>query len=145
MDVADKIKQLGMPGVHQQPETRRYYPDGDVMAHVVGFNSVEDQGQEGVELTFNQQLSGRPGSRRVIKDRLGRVIEDVQAVTLPVDGRDLRLTKPRAPPPWLWTYRRAKSWRWPTCRPSTRTSARASTGPSCATRPLPIPSSRARS
>ena len=92
MDVADKIKQLGMPGVHQQPETRRYYPDGDVMAHVVGFNSVEDQGQEGVELTFNQQLSGRPGSRRVIKDRLGRVIEDVQAVTLPVDGRDLRLS-----------------------------------------------------
>ena len=79
-------------GVHQQPETRRYYPDGDVMAHVVGFNSVEDQGQEGVELTFNQQLSGRPGSRRVIKDRLGRVIEDVQAVTLPVDGRDLRLS-----------------------------------------------------
>ncbi|ASC63956.1 MULTISPECIES: peptidoglycan D,D-transpeptidase FtsI family protein [Achromobacter] len=92
MDVADKIKQLGLPGVHQQPETRRYYPDGDVMAHVVGFNSVEDQGQEGVELTFNQQLSGRPGSRRVIKDRLGRVIEDVQAVTLPVDGRDLRLS-----------------------------------------------------
>ena len=87
MDVADKIKQLGLPGVHQQPETRRYYPDGDV-----GFNSVEDQGQEGVELTFNQQLSGRPGSRRVIKDRLGRVIEDVQAVTLPVDGRDLRLS-----------------------------------------------------
>ena len=92
MEAADKIKQLGLPGVHQQPETRRYYPDGDVMAHVVGFNSVEDQGQEGVELTFNQQLSGRPGSRRVIKDRLGRVIEDVQAVTLPVDGRDLRLS-----------------------------------------------------
>lgn len=92
MDAADKIKQLGLPGVHQQPETRRYYPDGDVMAHVVGFNSVEDQGQEGVELTFNQQLSGRSGSRRVIKDRLGRVIEDVQAVTLPVDGKDLRLS-----------------------------------------------------
>ena len=67
MEAADKIKQLGLPGVHQQPETRRYYPDGDVMAHVVGFNSVEDQGQEGVELTFNQQLSGRPGSRRVIR------------------------------------------------------------------------------
>lgn len=46
MDVADKIKQLGLPGVHQQPETRRYYPDGDVMAHVVGFNSVEDQGRK---------------------------------------------------------------------------------------------------
>lgn len=60
-------------------------------AHIVGFNNVEDQGQEGVELTFNQQLRP-PGTRRVIKDRLGRVIEDVQAVTLPVDGRDLRLS-----------------------------------------------------
>jgi cell division protein FtsI (penicillin-binding protein 3) len=92
MEVAEKIKQLGVPGVHQQPETRRYYPDGEISAHVIGFNNVEDQGQEGVELTFNQQLSGRPGSRRVIKDRLGRVIEDVQAATLPVHGRDLRLS-----------------------------------------------------
>jgi cell division protein FtsI (penicillin-binding protein 3) len=92
MEVADKIKQLAVPGIHQQPETRRYYPDGEVMAHVVGFTNVEDQGQEGVELAFNQQLSGRPGSRRVIKDRLGRVIEDVQAVTTPVDGKDLRLS-----------------------------------------------------
>lgn len=92
MEVADKIKQLAVPGIHQQPETRRYYPDGEVMAHVVGFTSVEDQGQEGVELAFNQQLSGRPGTRRVIKDRLGRVIEDVQAVTLPVDGKDLHLS-----------------------------------------------------
>lgn len=92
MEVAEKIKQLNLPGVHQQPESLRYYPEGDVAAHVVGFNSVEDKGQEGVELTFDQLLSGRPGSRRVIKDRLGRVIEDVQAVTLPVDGRDLRLS-----------------------------------------------------
>ncbi|OZI20122.1 cell division protein [Bordetella genomosp. 9] len=92
MDVADKIKQLGVPGIHQQPETRRYYPEGEVMAHVVGFTNVEDQGQEGVELAFNKQLSGRPGTRRVIKDRLGRVIEDVQAVTEPVNGKDLRLS-----------------------------------------------------
>jgi cell division protein FtsI (penicillin-binding protein 3) len=92
MDVSEKIKQLNMPGVHQQPETLRMYPDGEVMAHVVGFNSVEDKGQEGVELAFNDLLSGKPGSRRVIKDRLGRVIEDVQAATLPVDGRDLRLS-----------------------------------------------------
>ncbi|OZI47008.1 cell division protein [Bordetella genomosp. 5] len=92
MEVAEKIKQLAMPGVHQQPESRRYYPEGEVTAHIVGFNNVEDKGQEGVELTFNQQLEGRPGTRRVIKDRLGRVIEDVQAVTLPVDGRDLRLS-----------------------------------------------------
>jgi cell division protein FtsI (penicillin-binding protein 3) len=92
MEIADKIKKLAVPGIHQQPETRRYYPEGEVMAHVVGFTNVEDQGQEGVELAFNKQLSGRPGSRRVIKDRLGRVIEDVQAVTLPVNGKDLRLS-----------------------------------------------------
>jgi len=91
MEVADKIKQLAMPGIHQQPETRRYYPDGAVMAHVVGFTNVEDQGQEGVELAFNQALQGRAGSRRVIKDRLGRVIEDVQAVTMPMDGKDINL------------------------------------------------------
>jgi len=92
MEVADQIKHLGVPGVHQQPETRRLYPDGEVMAHVVGFNSVEDKGQEGVELAFNNLLSVTPGSRRVIKDRLGRVIEDVQAVVPPVDGKDLRLS-----------------------------------------------------
>ncbi|WP_144635869.1 peptidoglycan D,D-transpeptidase FtsI family protein [Bordetella genomosp. 13] len=92
MDVADKIKQLNLSGIHQQPESLRYYPEGEVTAHVVGFNNVEDKGQEGVELAFNELLSGRAGSRRVIKDRLGRVIEDVQAVTMPVDGRDLRLS-----------------------------------------------------
>jgi cell division protein FtsI (penicillin-binding protein 3) len=92
MEIADKVKQLAVPGIHQQPETRRYYPEGEVMAHVVGFTNVEDQGQEGVELAFNKQLSGRPGTRRVIKDRLGRVIEDVQAVTEPVNGKDLRLS-----------------------------------------------------
>ena len=92
MDVAEKVKALAIPGIHQQPETRRYYPENDVMAHVVGFTNVEDHGQEGVELAFDKVLSGRDGSRRVIKDRLGRVIEDVRAVNLPVDGRDLRLS-----------------------------------------------------
>ncbi len=92
MEVADQIKKLDVPGIHQQPETRRYYPDGEVTAHLVGFTSIEDKGQEGVELAFNDLLSGTPGSRRVIKDRLGRVIEDVQAVTLPVNGRDLNLS-----------------------------------------------------
>ena len=91
LDIALKIRELGLPGIHQLPETRRYYPEGDVMANIVGFNNVEDKGQEGVELAFNEQLSGRPGSRRVIRDRLGRVIEDVRAVNLPVDGRDVRL------------------------------------------------------
>ncbi len=92
MDMADKIRALGLPGIHQQPETRRVYPESDVSSHIVGFTSVEDKGQEGVELAFDTLLSGKPGSRRVIKDRLGRVIEDVQAVNPPADGRDLHLS-----------------------------------------------------
>ncbi|MDP2988049.1 penicillin-binding protein 2, partial [Hydrogenophaga sp.] len=68
------------------------YPEGEAAAHVVGFTNVEDRGQEGVELAFNQQLSGRNGSRRVIKDRLGRVVEDVRDVVPPVDGPDLQLS-----------------------------------------------------
>lgn len=92
VELADKIKALGIPGIYQQSETRRFYPDGEVTAHLVGFTNVEDKGQEGVELTFDSLLSGTPGSRRVIKDRLGRVIEDVQAMTAPVNGRDLSLS-----------------------------------------------------
>src|SRR5690606_25927568 len=92
MEIAEQIKKLDVPGIHQQPETRRFYPDGEVTAHLVGFTNVEDKGQEGVELAFDDLLSGTPGSRRVIKDRLGRVIEDVQAVTMPVNGRDLHLS-----------------------------------------------------
>ena len=92
VDVGDEIKALNVPGVHQLGENRRYYPDGEVMGHVVGFTNIEDRGQEGVELTFNDVLSGTAGSRRVIKDRLGRVIEDVQAIVPPVDGKDLRLS-----------------------------------------------------
>ncbi|MEQ4618959.1 MAG: penicillin-binding protein 2 [Corticimicrobacter sp.] len=92
MELADRIRDLKIPGIHLQPETRRQYPEGETMAHVVGFTSIEDQGQEAIELAFNDQLSGSPGSRRVIRDRLGRVIEDVRAVDPPVDGRDLRLS-----------------------------------------------------
>lgn len=91
-DLAEQIKKLDVPGIYQQAETRRLYPDGEVTAHLVGFTNVEDKGQEGVELTFDKLLSGTAGSRRVIKDRLGRVIEDVQAVTAPVNGRDLSLS-----------------------------------------------------
>lgn len=92
LDVAQKIADLHVPGVNQLPDTRRFYPESEVMANIVGFNNVEDQGQEGVELAFNDQLYGRAGSRRVMKDRLGRVIEDVRAVNLPVDGRDITLS-----------------------------------------------------
>ena len=92
LDVADKIRRLNVPGFHQLGEMRRFYPEGSLMAHVLGFTNIEDEGIEGVELAFNDALSGRPGSRRVIKDRLGRVIEDIQAVVPPVDGQDLHVS-----------------------------------------------------
>jgi cell division protein FtsI (penicillin-binding protein 3) len=76
-ELADRIAALKLPGIHDQREYRRYYPGGDVMAHVLGFTGVDDKGQEGIELAFEAQLAGKPGSRRVIKDRRGRVVEDV--------------------------------------------------------------------
>jgi len=90
--VARQIAALQIKGVYQRPEFKRQYPEGEAAAHVVGFTNVEDRGQEGVELAFNAQLAGRHGSRRVIKDRLGRVVEDVRAVVPPVNGSDLQLS-----------------------------------------------------
>ncbi len=90
--VARQIAALGIKGIYQRREYKREYPEGEAAAHVVGFTNVEDIGQEGVELAFNQQLAGKSGSRRVIKDRLGRVVEDVRDVVPPVDGPDLQLS-----------------------------------------------------
>ncbi len=90
--IAKEIAALGLKGIYQRREYKRQYPEGEAAAHVVGFTNVEDRGQEGVELAFNSQLAGKAGSRRVIKDRLGRVIEDVRDVIPPVDGPDLQLS-----------------------------------------------------
>jgi len=90
--VAQQIAALGLKGIYQRKEYKRQYPEGEAAAHVVGFTNVEDQGQEGMELAFNKELAGRPGSRRVIKDRLGRIVEDVGEQVPPVDGRDLQLS-----------------------------------------------------
>ena len=90
--VAKQIAALDIKGIYQRREYKREYPEGEAAAHVVGFTNVEDRGQEGVELAFNQQLSGKNGSRRVIKDRLGRVVEDVRDVIPPLDGPDLQLS-----------------------------------------------------
>ena len=90
--VAKQILALGIKGVYDIKEYKRLYPEGEAAAHIVGFTNVEDQGQEGVELVFQKQLSGKPGSRRVIKDRLGRVVEDVGETVPPVDGEDLQLS-----------------------------------------------------
>ena len=90
--VAKQIAALDIKGIYQRREYKREYPEGEAGAHVVGFTNVEDIGQEGVELAFNAQLAGKSGSRRVIKDRLGRVVEDVRDVVPPVDGPDLQLS-----------------------------------------------------
>lgn len=90
--VANKIGKMAIPGVHQQFETQRHYPQGKSAAHVVGFTNFEGEGQEGIERAFNAQFLGVPGNRRVIKDRLGHVIEDVQLVNLPIDGHNVNLS-----------------------------------------------------
>jgi cell division protein FtsI (penicillin-binding protein 3) len=78
--------------VYEQQEFRRYDPAGEVTAHVIGFTGVDDTGQEGVELAYQAMLAGQPGSRRVIKDRLGPVVEDVESIRAAQDGRDLTLS-----------------------------------------------------
>jgi len=90
--VAQKIHALDIKGIYQRKEYKRQYPEGETAAHVVGFTNVEDRGQEGIELAFNKELSGKAGSRKVIKDRLGRVVEDVGEQVPPLDGRDIQLS-----------------------------------------------------
>ena len=90
--VAKDIAALKIKGVYDRKEYKRIYPEGESVAHVVGFTNVENLGQEGVELAFNKDLGGKAGSRRVIKDRLGRVVEDIGEMVPPVDGQDLQLS-----------------------------------------------------
>src|SRR6266849_1866703 len=90
-EVAERIAGLHIPGLFQNREYRRYYPSGEVTAHVLGFTGVDDIGQEGVELAFQDGLAGKPGSRRVIKDRLGQTVEDVESIKAAQDGHDLAL------------------------------------------------------
>jgi cell division protein FtsI (penicillin-binding protein 3) len=91
-DVAERVAALNLPGIQQQREYRRYYPAGDIAAHVLGFTGAEDAGQEGIELAYDNVLAGRPGSRRVIKDRRGQIVEDVASIKAPQDGKDLTLS-----------------------------------------------------
>ncbi len=90
-ETADRIAAHKFPGVHQEKEYRRFYPTGDMTAHIVGFTGVDDKGLEGVELAFQGSLLGRPGSRTVIRDRRGNIVEDVGATKPPQDGKDVRL------------------------------------------------------
>lgn len=91
-DAAAAVVALGIPGVHEQREFRRFYPHGEVMAHVLGFTNIDDQGQEGLELAFDPWLTGRPGAKRVIRNRQGQVIDDVDLLQAAEPGRDLTLS-----------------------------------------------------
>lgn len=94
-ELAQKVMALEIPGVALQREYRRYYPAGEVFAHVVGFTNIDDAGQEGMELLHDAWLKGTPGSKRVIKDRLGRIVENVESISEPRPGQDLRLALDR--------------------------------------------------
>jgi cell division protein FtsI (penicillin-binding protein 3) len=86
---AHQVLALKLPGVNALREYRRYYPAGEVTGHLVGFTSIDDDGQEGLELAFNHWLAGESGSKRVLKDRLGRAVENVASIKPPRHGRDL--------------------------------------------------------
>ena len=87
---AQEVLALNLPGVNVQREYRRYYPAGEVTGHVVGFTDIDDAGQEGLELAFNHWLAGESGAKRVLKDRLGRSVENVESIRPPHHGKELR-------------------------------------------------------
>jgi len=91
-DQAKAILALNVPGVFSQREFRRFYPQGEAMAHVLGFTNIDDRGQEGLELAFDEWLRGKPGSKRVIRDRHGRIVESIDLVRAAEPGKDLTLS-----------------------------------------------------
>lgn len=91
-DEAAKIVALGIPGVASQREYRRFYPQGEALAHVLGFTNVDDEGQEGLELAFDEWLRGKPGIKRVVRDGQGHIVENVDLLRAAEPGRDLTLT-----------------------------------------------------
>ena len=91
-ELAAKVVELNIPGVFLQREYRRYYPGSEYTAHLIGFTDIDDNGQEALELAFDAHLAGKPGSRRVIKDRLGHIVESVESIRTPQQGRDLTLS-----------------------------------------------------
>ncbi len=87
---AQRVMAMKLPGINVQREYRRYYPASEVTGHLVGFTNIDDEGQEGLELAMNYWLEGEPGAKRVLKDRLGRSIENVESIRPPRHGKDLR-------------------------------------------------------
>jgi cell division protein FtsI (penicillin-binding protein 3) len=87
---AQQVLALNLPGINVQREYRRYYPASEVTGHLIGFTNIDDEGQEGLELAFNHWLAGESGAKRVLKDRLGRSIENVESIRPAHNGKDLR-------------------------------------------------------
>ena len=94
-DLAREVIALDIPGVFMRREHRRYYPAGEVTAQLLGFTDIDGHGQEGAELLYNDMLSGQPGRKRVLKDRRGRIVENVESISAMRPGHDLRLTLDR--------------------------------------------------
>lgn len=92
LDVAQKVAALDIPGIYARPECKRFYPEGEITAHMIGFTNVEDEGQEGIELADQNELAGVPGTRHVIQDRSGRIVEDVDEWVKPRNGQDVELS-----------------------------------------------------
>src|SRR5690606_15963453 len=90
--LAREVLALDIPGIYSRREYRRYYPAGEVTAHVVGFTDIDEAGQEGIELSYNEWLSGETGSKRVLKDNRGRVIKDLTLIRDASPGRNLALS-----------------------------------------------------
>jgi len=91
-DIAHKVVTLGLPGVGLKPEYQRYYPAGEVAAHVVGFTNIDDHGQEGLELAYDKWLSGKPGAERVVRDGRGRIVDEVEMLRPMHPGKNLTLS-----------------------------------------------------
>ena len=89
---AEKVMNLGIPGISLEQESRRYYPAGEISAHVVGFTNIDDVGQEGLELAYDEWLQGKPGSKKVLQDRLGRIVADVESIRTAEPGKNLELS-----------------------------------------------------
>lgn len=90
--LAEKIQSLDLPGVYVKREFKRYYPNGEVTAHILGLTSIEDKGQEGIESAYDQKLTGIPGKQQIIQDRMGRKIKTIKQVSVAKPGEDIKLT-----------------------------------------------------
>jgi cell division protein FtsI (penicillin-binding protein 3) len=94
-DIAQQVAALDIPGIYLQQEYRRYYPAGEVAAHLIGFTDVDDHGQEGLELAYDQWLSGEPGAKRVVKDGRRDIVENVENIRSAHPGKALTLSMDR--------------------------------------------------